>query len=165
MEVRSSGSPGTVAPGLWRKWLPEAPDKPAHSHVDSFLTAARLLRGGGRVEEEGKTVGWQSSRRSNQTRETRPDGNQGPKHAMVFLKDLRSRQVHLTENRREDRESGCEKTNTGEEKDTDEGPFSGHGQTERQKDIVVCIWKSGCRVKCRQSTRFKAPVLPAIAEI
>lgn len=57
-----------------------------------------------------------------------------------------------------------------EAKEKCEGAFSANRQRERQVNLysqagIVCVRVSNCRTTCRQSRRFKAPILPVIAEI
>lgn len=126
--------------------------------TDSFLTAARLLRGGW-LEEETTTRKPLSNGEERQQPPSTSDRIQVLHGAKLCLKDLRTRRVLVLSSRKtEERETGSE-TKTDEAKQTAEGP---ERQTQRQ---TVKVWTSGCRVTCRQSRRFKAPILPAIAEI
>ena len=155
---RSSTSPGPRLPDLQEK---------LHSQTDSFLTAARLLRGG-RAEE------LQLSHLIQPARQTCPRRSGGdPNPVEVVLKD--HRRGRLSGTTAEDRETDSEKS-ADEVKQTDGGmerdglkqkagrAFSVYRQVERQKG-VVCVWASGCRITCRRPRRFKAPILPVIAEM
>ncbi|XP_056253569.1 uncharacterized protein LOC130182574 [Seriola aureovittata] len=130
--------------------LPDPPKRP-HSQTDSFLTAARLLRRA--WAEEGKKTGRQIS---HQPPLNRSEGNQGPKRAEIYLKDPGSGRK-TTEGREVERK-------TDEVRQMSEGTSSAQRQAEPQKDIVL-VWRSGCRSSCRQTRRFKAPILPVIAEM
>lgn len=68
----------------------------------------------------------------------------------------------------EEKEMNSEKKD--EAKETYEGAFSANRQRERQVNLysqagIVCVRVSNCRTTCRQSRRFKAPILPVIAEM
>lgn len=169
--MQGSSNPESMPSGVGRTPampgppLPEPPET-LHSQTDSFLTAARLVRRGW-VEEEKKT-GWQISsfnHSAHHPRLTKSDGNQVSNRAEICLKDPWSRRVSDANSRKtaEDRETDFEKK-ADEVKQTAEGISSGYRQAERQKGIVF-IWTSGCRNKCRQPLRFKAPILPVIAEM
>lgn len=157
-----------VLPGLGRmsamtEPLHSDPLEKLNSQADSFLTAARLHRRGWTAE--GKKTRWQFSDLDCSVRQpplSRSDGNQGPECAEICPKDPRSRQVPVVNNR-EDRKM-CSEKQGDEAKQTSEGGFSASGQAERQTTII-CVWASRCRTSCRQSKRFKAPILPVIAEI
>lgn len=162
---RSSATPGYQLSGSLEK---------LHSQADSYLTAARLVRRG--WGEERKKTGWQFSHFNYSTRQpslSSSDGNQGPNRAEICLKDPRNRRVPDMNRRKtaEDSVTGSEK-NTDEAKQTSEGAnrLSANRQANRKMDLcsqagVVYIWASGCRSTCRQSRRFKAPILPVIAEM
>ncbi|KAK9536838.1 hypothetical protein VZT92_006593 [Zoarces viviparus] len=130
-----------------------------HHQTDSVLTAARLVRRG--WTEEGKKTGWQVSyfNSSRQPSVSGSGGNQCAKRAEIFLKEPRSRRVPVVNSGKtaEDRWTGSDKP-TDEAKQT-EGSFSANRQTGLR--IVL----SGCRTTFRQSRRFKAPILPVIAEM
>ncbi|KAM7397637.1 hypothetical protein PAMA_005784 [Pampus argenteus] len=131
--------------------LSDPPEK-LHSQADSYLTAARLVRRGCR-EERKKTA---------QPALSGSDGNQGPNCAAIYLKDPRSGWVLVANSRKTPVDS-----ENGSEKKTDEGANrpSVNRQADRKKASVLYVWTSGCRTTCRQSRRFKAPILPVIAEI
>lgn len=104
--------------------------------TDSFLTAARLVRRG--WTEEGNETGGQFSHFDcyiHQPSLSRSDENQGPNQVE---KDPWSRWDPVVNNRKisEERVTG-----------------------------IVYVWMPGCRITRRQSRRFKAPLLPVIAEI
>ncbi|KAG7217190.1 hypothetical protein INR49_027731 [Caranx melampygus] len=104
--------------------------------------------------EEGKKTGRPLS---NQPSLIRPDGGQSPKRAEIYSKDAGTFRK-MAEDREEDSED-----KTDDVRQTGEGTSSAHRQTGRQKEIVL-VWRSGCRTSCRQSRRFKAPILPVISE-
>lgn len=133
-----------------------------HSQTDSFLTAARLLRGGW-LEKEEKT--WQFSHVDFSVRKPASEENQILNRAKNYIKDPRIRSVPIINSGKmtEDREMGVEKE-TGEAKQTPEGEFSANKQAGIHTGGVR-IWTSHCRIVCRKSRRFKAPILPVITEI
>lgn len=143
-----------------------------HNQTDSFLTAARLIRRG--RTEEGKNTEGQCSNFNCSVRQpplSKSDRNQGPKHAEISLKEPRSWQVYVVNSRKmaEDRETSS-KIKAGEAKQTYEGAFLANRQRERLTGLysqagIVCVRVSSCRTAYRQSRRFKAPILPVIAEI
>lgn len=114
------------------------------SQTDSFLTAARLLRGG--WIQDGKKM--------------------GSKPAEICLKNPSSSGVSdVTKNR----ETHSEKK-ADEVKQTSEGGFLANRQREGQTGFYiqtgsVRVWVSSCRTTSRKSRRFKAPILPVIAEV
>lgn len=148
--MEGGSKPETVPPGLGRTWamsgplLSDALEK-LSGQRDSFLTAARLVRGG--WTEEGKETGWQTK---------------GPKRVELCLRDPRSRRAPVVNSRRttEDSETGAE-NKADVAKQAPEGGFSTNRPAERQTGL----WAAGCRSTCRQSRRFKAPILPVIAEM
>lgn len=145
-----------------------------HSHTDSVLIAARLVRRG--WGEERKNTGWQFSLSGNSVHQpalSSSDGKRGPPCAEIFLRDPRRGWVPDVNSRKTavDNKMGSEKK-TDEAKHAVEGANrpSFHRRADRKKDLysqagVVYVWASGCRNTCRQSRRFKAPILPVIAEI
>lgn len=153
--MEGSSKPETVPPGMGRTSAMSGPLlSDPYSQNDSFLTAARLVRRG--WTEEGKNTGWQFSY---------SDGNQAPKRAEISQKDPRSRRVPVTSGRKttEDRE-------TRSETQTADGSLSANRQAERQIVLcsqagIVCVLVTGRRTTCRRPRRFKAPILPVIAEI
>lgn len=171
--MESCSKPETVRPGLDSTSAMSGPllSDPLHGETDSFLTAARLVRRG--WSEEGKKTGWQYSHFDRSVRQpalSRSDGNQGPKRVEICLK-VTQRGVAVVNSMRtaEDRETGSEKK-TDEAKQTTEGAFLANRQIGRQTGLcsqagVVCVWGSGCRTTYKQSRRFKAPILPVIAEM
>lgn len=150
--MESSTKPETGPSGLAKmSTKPEPPEK-QHIQADSFLTAARLLRRA--WVEEGKKTGRPLS---TQPSLTRSDGGQSSKRAEICSKDAGTFRK-MAEDREED-----SKDKTDEVRKIDGGTSSLHRQTGRQKEIVL-VWRSGCRTSCRQSRRFKAPILPVISE-
>lgn len=114
------------------------------SQTDSFLTAARLLRGG--WIQEGKKM--------------------GSIPAEICLKNPSSSGVpDVTK----DRETRSEKK-ADEVKQTSDGGFLANRQRERHAGLYihtgsVRVWVSSCRTTYRKSRRFKAPILPVISEV
>ena len=170
--MEGSSKPETETPGLCRTSRnpgPPRPDPPEtfHSQVDSFLTAARLVRKG--WTEEGKKTGRQFSQflgcSARQPCPSRSVGDQGPNWAETGPKDPQSGRVLVVNGGKAAgyRETDSEKE-TDEVKQKAEWDSSAYRRAERRRDIV-CIWTSGCRITCRQTRRFKAPILPVIAEI
>lgn len=115
------------------------------NQTDSFLTAARLLRGG--WLEEPSTPRCQSSSLVSSIKVLNP--------AEVWSRNSKSRTA------------GPSGDECSEADQTPEGPVSVRRQTDRAgRDTGgASVRISGCRMACRQSRRFKAPVLPAITEI
>jgi len=113
-----------------------------HGQTDSVLTAARLVRRG--WTEEGRNTGWHISYFNSSRRApvSRSDGNPAPQRAEIDLQEPGSNQ---------DRAKGTE------------GSFSAGRQADRQTGLRVVL--SGCRTTFRQCRRFKAPILPVIAEM
>lgn len=140
------------------------PQEKLHSQTDSFLTAARLVRRG--WTENEKETGWQVSYSDYSGRSlSKSQGNQDPSQAEICLKNPRSRRVH---------DVTCSKTTenkeTGSVNTTDGGKQTADTEAEGQTGLcsqtdVVRVWMSGCRNTCRQFRRFKAPLLPVIAEM
>lgn len=173
--MEGSSKPEPVHTGLGRTSVMSGPLlsdplEKLHNQTDSFLTAARLARRG--WTEEGNKTGWQFSYfdlSARQPSDSRSDGNQGPKHAEICLEDSRSRQVPIMNSRKtaEDRQTGSE--SKAEETKQTEGACSANRLLERQTGLYsqasIRVRVSGCRTTCRQSRRFKAPILPVIAEM
>lgn len=169
--MEGSSYPETVPSGLGRTSATSGPllsDQPEklHSQTDSILTAARLARRG--WTQEGTKTGWQCSYfdfSAHQPSVSSSDGNQGPKHAEICLKDPGSKRVPVVNGRKtaEDRE-----TDSSEAKQT-EGASSAYKQAVGQKRLCsqagFRVWAPRCRTTCRQPRRFKGPILPVIAEI
>lgn len=174
MEGSSKPDPGPSGPGRTSAMSGPRlsyPLEKLHNQTDSFLTAARLIRRG--WTEEGKNTEGQCSNLDRSVRQpplSKLNGNQGPKHAEISLKEPRSRQVLVNSRKTaEDRETSS-KIKAGEAKQTYEGAFSANRQRQRQTGLysqagIVCVRASSCRTAYRQSRRFKAPILPVIAEI
>jgi len=120
-------------------------------HTDSFLTAARLLRGG--WLKEGKTTKCQRSYYDNSA------GQLSHPRTTRFI-------VLNSRNRAEDKKEGSEK-HTDEANTDGDNTFSAKRLGERQahQTGVVCVWSSGCQITCTRPQRLKAPFLPAIAEM
>lgn len=140
-----------------------------HSQTYSFLTAARLVRRGWTEDEKEK--GWKFSYSDSSARSiSKLRGNQDPSPAENCLKDPRSRRVFVVtcSKTTEDRQTGSVNTTDGS-KQTAEGAFSVPTEAESQTGLcqpdVVRVWTSGCRSTCRRFRRFKAPLLPIIAEM
>ncbi|KAM7374018.1 hypothetical protein PAMP_006696 [Pampus punctatissimus] len=147
MTPRLGGTSATPGP------LVSDPLEKLHSQADSYLTAARLVRRGWREERKKTAHPTLSS----------SDGNRGPNCAAICLKDPRSSWVLVTNSSKTavDSETGSEKK-TDEVKQASEGANrpSVNRWADRKKAGVLYVWTSGCR-----TTRFKAPILPVIAEI
>lgn len=134
-----------------------------HSQADSFLIAARLIRNG--WTDEGKKTGVQLSNSDYlvvQRYPSKPDGNpeSTPKASSIRLV-VNSRKTD------EESENTNEKT-ANEAKQTCNGAFVANKQSrERQMTQagIISVKVSGCRTTCRQSRKFKAPLLPVIAEM
>lgn len=142
-----------------------------HSQTDSFLTAARLIRRG--WTEEVKSTGGQLTKLNNSIHQppySKSDESQGIKHANVSLKEPRSKQILIVNSRKMAEEEMSSEKKADKAKQTCEGAFSAKRQRERQVNLyseagIVCVRVSNCRTTCRQSRRFKAPILPVIAEM
>lgn len=161
MEGSCKPDPGTPGQGT-RSTTPgprlSHPPEKLQSQTDCFLTAARLVRGGWTAE--GRNTGGRASsiRRPSLSKS---DRIHDPKHE-ISLKEpraVRSPAVKSTQKTAEDAETSSE-TRAVEERQTFKGAFS----AERQTGIIL-FRASGCRSKCRPSRRFKAPILPVIAEM
>ncbi|KAK2828011.1 hypothetical protein Q5P01_019045 [Channa striata] len=140
--------PGLGKVSIMSETVLSAPPEKQHSQTDSFLTAARLVRKA--WTEEGKRTGrpfplFDPSGGSI----SRSDGNQGPNTA----EDPWVEEVSIVMYRKT-----VDRQGTNEDRQAAEGAFSVHRQTG------VSVWTSGCRSRCRQLRRFKAPCLPVIAE-
>lgn len=168
--MESSSKPETVPPGLVKKSVMSGslPSDPVEK--DSILTAARLARQG--WTEEGTKTGWKFSYSdcpAGQPSVSKSDEIQGSKHAETCLKDARNRQVFIVNSRKtaEDREMDSEKK--ADKVKQAEGAFSANKQADRQTGLYgqagIRVWVTRCRTTCRQSRRFKAPILPVISEI
>lgn len=139
--------------------------------TDSFLTAARLLRGG-----------WSNEERNTRKQDSvlnisvhrspllKVDRGQGPRRAEIKSEEqAEGRQVPAV-NIRKMSENGQTKAGNSEDKAKLMGVLTveeqGGSKTGlySQKD-VVCVRVSSCRSACRRSRRFKPSVLPVIAEI
>lgn len=156
------GSRKTDAPTVT---MPQPSDglKDQHSQTDSFLTAARLIRGG--WAEEGKTGGRQLSttvQSVHQPAVAKPS----PKPAEIILKASTIRLVTNSRKTDGDKEIILEQM-TKKVKQTGIKEFLSDKLRGRQVDQtgIVYFRVSGCRTACRQSRRSKAPLLPVIAEI
>lgn len=163
MEAVRSTNSKTVHSGLGRLLAmprPELSDplETLHSQTDSFLTAARLIRRGWTGDE--KKTGF-SPLDSSGCSLSKLQGNQDP--IKISWKNPQSRRFQVvicskTSEERETRDGGKQRA---------EVAFT---EAERQTGLysqadVTRIWTSGCRSTCRQFRRFKAPLLPVIAEM
>lgn len=154
MEGSSKTEPPTVTMSR-----PQPSDglKDHQTQTDSFLTAARLIRNG-----------WTDGRRQFTTADCsvyQPAVTK-PKPAEIILKAPSIRLV--TNNRKtEEDEKIIPVQMTNKVKQTSNKEFSANKQREQQmfRAGTVYFQVSGCRTACRQSRRFKAPLLPVIAEI
>lgn len=134
-----------------------------HSQADSFLIAARLIRNG--WTDEGKKTGVQLSNSDYlvvQRSPSKPDGNpeRSPKVSSIRLV-VNSRKTD------EERETTPGET-ANEAKQTCNGAFMANKQSRERHMTqagIICVKVSGCRTTCRQSRKFKAPLLPVIAEM
>lgn len=154
MEGSSKNEPPTAT-----MFRPQPSDglKNHQSQTDSFLTAARLIRNGWADEGRQFTTAHHSVHQPAVTK---------PKHAEIILK---ASSIGLVTNSRktdEDKKIIPEQM-TNKVKQTSNKEFSANKQRERQmfQAGTVYFHVSGCRTACRQSRRFKAPLLPVIAEI
>lgn len=131
--------------------------KDHQSQTDSFLTAARLIRNGCTDGGRRFTIA---------DRPVHPPAVTKPKPAEMILKASSIRQV--TNSRRADEDKQIiPKQMTNKVKQTSNQELSANKQVEQQmlQAGTVIFHVSGCRIACRQSRRFKAPLLPVIAEI
>lgn len=137
--------------------------KDQHSQTDSFLTAARLIRGG--WTDEGKTGGRQFST-TDQSVHQPAVAKPSPKTAEIILKASSIRLVTNSRKTNGDKEIILEQM-TKKVKQTGTQEFLADKLRGRQAEQagIVYFRVSGCRTACRQSRRSKAPLLPVIAEI
>lgn len=171
MEDSSKPDRGVPGQGRTSAMSGSYPMGKLHSQTDSFLTAARLIRRG--WTEEVKSTGGQLTKLNNSIHQppySKSDESQGTKNADVSLKEPQSMKILIVNSRKmaEEKEMNSEKKD--EAKETYEGAFSANRQRERQVNLysqagIVCVRVSNCRTTCRQSRRFKAPILPVIAEM
>lgn len=136
-----------------------------HSQADSFLMAARLVRRG--WPNEGTKTNRQLSQSDGSARQpifTSSEGHKASVRVRICRKDpMRSWTLDMSSGETSlDGKTGFEKDDKA--KETSEDAASPNRPEERQTGVVY-VWKSSCRITCRQTRRFKAPVLPAIAEV
>lgn len=136
-----------------------------HSQTDSFLMAARLVRRG--WPNEGNKTNRQFSQSDGSARQpifTSSEGDKASVRIRICRKDpRRGWTLDMSSGKTSlDGKTGFEKDDKA--KETSEGAASPNRPAERQTGVVY-VWKSGCRATSSQTRRFKAPVLPAIAEI
>lgn len=124
------------------------------SQKDSFLTAARLIRDG-----------WPDERRQFTTadRSVHQPAVTKLKPVEIILKASSIRLVTNTRKTDEDKKMIPEQM-TNKVKQSSNKEFLANTQRERPPGTVY-FHVSGCRTVCRQTRRFKAPLLPVIAEI
>lgn len=154
MEGRSMTEPPTVT-----MLRPQPSDglKDHQNQTDSFLTAARLIRNGWTDEGRQFTT---TDRSVHQPAVTKP------KPTEIILKASSIRLVTNSRKTDKDKKITPEQM-TNKVKQTSNKEFSANKQREQQmfQAGTVYFHVSGCRTACRQSRRFKAPLLPVIAEI
>lgn len=148
------------------------PVETLQSQTDSFLTAARLLRGGWSNEEKkernqdsvlGLSVPHSSllkEDRGHWSRRTEMGKSEEPEEG---------RQVPAV-NVRKKAENGQIKADNSEDKDKLIGVLSVEELGEKKTGLysqkgIVCVRVSSCRSACRRSRRSKPSGLPVIAEI
>lgn len=147
------------------------PVEKLQSQTDSFLTAARLLRGGWSNEE--KNTRKQDSVLNISVQHSpllKVDRGQGPRRTECKSeKPAEGRQIPAV-NIRKMAENGKTKAGNSEDKaklvcvlSVEEEGGSRTGLYSQKG--VVCLRVSSCRTACRRSRRFKPSVLPVIAEI
>lgn len=154
MEGSSKSKPPTAAT---LRQQPSDGLKDHRSQTDSFLTAARLIRNG--WTDEGRQ--FTSAHRS-----VHQPAVIKPKPAEIIRKASSVRLV--TNSRKTDEEKKIiPEQMTKKVKQTSNKEFSANKQRGQQmfQAGTVYFHVSGCRTACRQSRRFKAPLLPVIAEI
>lgn len=160
MEEASSNTE-TVTPGLSRGSANPGPlildpVEKLHRETDSFLTAARLVRGGW----AGEKTGWQVSPLTSSGRGfVRSNG------AEALSKGSWTRRVPAASCRKtaEDGETNCD-TKTKEAKQKAEGALAAFRRGLCSQTGDVRVW-AGRHHTCRRFTSFKAPLLPVIAEV
>lgn len=154
MEAISKTKPPTVT---MLRPQPSHGVKDHQSQTDSFLTAARLIRNGWTDEGRRFTIA---------ERPVHPPAVTKPKPAEIILKASSIRQVTNSRRADEDKQIIPERM-TNKVKQTSNKELSANKQGEQQmlQAATVIFHVSGCRIACRQSRRFKAPLLPVIAEI
>lgn len=128
---------------------PEGPLKAQQNQTDSFLMAARLLRGGWLGEPGSPRCQFSN--------------------LVSSIEVLNPAEVwsRTSGTRRRASPSGDEGSEKQEAEQTPGGPISVKRQMDRagRETGGVSIRAAACRMACRQRGRFKAPVLPAITEI
>lgn len=148
------------------------PVETLQSQTDSFLTAARLLRGGWSNEEKNERK--QDSVLSISVHHSpllKADRGQRPRKTEIGKSEepAEGRQVPAV-NIRKMAENGQTKAGNSEDKAKLISVLSVNEQRESKTDLysqkgIVCVRVSTCRSACRRSRRFKPSVLPVIAEM
>lgn len=130
---------------------------------DSFLTAARMLRGG------WSDNAWKMSNRFNHNEPLQSvsakDKTLAAKHQATKQTELQTKQqIHCDEKMADSIISDSDK---GKQADVDAPSVDAMNETEtfNAQNSVVYVWRSGCRSSSRGFRRFKAPFLPVIAEM
>lgn len=136
--------------------------KDQHSQTDSFLTAARLIRNGGNNKKNGGRQFHIIDHSVHQPAVSKPN----PIPAEIILKAFSIRLVTNSRKTEKDKEVIPEQM-TKKINQTCKKEFSAkkQGDIQMSKAGIVYCQVSGCRAACRQSRRFKAPLLPVIAEM
>lgn len=148
------------------------PAETLHSQTDSFLTAARLLRGGwSNVERNERKQDSVLSISVHHSSLFKEDIGQRPRKTEIRKSEepAEGRQVPAV-NIRKMAENGHPKAGNSEDKAKLISVLSVNGQQESKTDLysqkgIVCVRVSSCRSACRRSRRFKPSLLPVIAEI
>lgn len=148
------------------------PVETLQSQTDSFLTAARLLRGGWSNEERNARK--QDSVLSISVHHSpllKADRSQTPRKTEMGKSEepTEGRQVPAV-NIRKMAENGQTKAGNSEGKAKLLSVLSVDEQGESKTGLysqkgIVCVRVSSCRSACRRSRRFKPSVLPVIAEM
>lgn len=136
--------------------------KDQHSQTDSFLTAARLIRNGWNNKKNGERQFHIIDRSVHQPAVSKLN----PIPAEIILKASSIRLVTNSRKTEKDKEVIPEQM-TKKINQTCKTEFSARKQGEIQMGQagIVYFQVSGYRAACRQSRRFKAPLLPVIAEV
>lgn len=136
--------------------------KDQHSQTDSFLTAARLIRNGWNNEEKNEGRQFHITDRSvNQPAVSKSS----PIPAEIILKASSIRLVANSRKTEKDKEVIPQQP-TKKIKQTCKKEFSAkRGEIQTGQAGIAYFQVSGCRAACRQSRRFKAPLLPVISEM
>lgn len=136
--------------------------KDQHSQTDSFLTAARLIRNGWNNKKNGGTQFHIIDRSVHQLAVSKLN----PIPAEIILKGSSIRLVTNSRKTEKDKEVIPEQM-TKKINQTCKKEFSvkRQGEIQMRQAGIAYFQVSGCRAACRQSRRFKAPLLPVIAEM